>query len=139
MALHHLLRTAREQTGLTLEEAAQRVGISGASFSRMETGQSRITTDRLEELARLYQVSASALLEGSLVTRPSTVDIDRMRSVVETIQEVVLSLGAQPSPEKLGLVVAEIYRLEIDTMIADPKATFDPTRHRTLIKAMFIG
>lgn len=139
MALFHLLRAAREQAGLTLDDGARHVGISGASFSRMETGQSRITTDRLEELARLYQVSASALLEGSLVTRPTTIDIDRMRQVVETVQEVVLSLHAQPSPEKLGLVVSEIYRLEVDAMIADPKAVFDPSRRKVMIKAMIMA
>ena len=139
MALHHLLRAAREQAGIRLEEAARLIGISGASFSRMETGQSKITTDRLETLARLYDISAAALLEGTIVTRPSTIDIDRMRQVVEVIQEVVLAVGAQPSPEKLGLVVAEIYRMEVETMIADPKATFEPARHRTLIRAMFMG
>lgn len=139
MALHHLLRAARERAGITLEEAAKHIGISRASFSRLETGQSRIATDRLEDLARLYDISASALLEGAIVTRPSTIDIERMRQVVEVIQDVVLALKAQPSPEKLGLVVVEIYRLEIDAMIADPKATFEPKRHRTMIRAMFIG
>ena len=137
MAIHNTLRQAREQAGLSLEKAAECIGISGASFSRMETGLSKVTTERLEMLASLYEVSASALIEGSIVTKPSTVDIERMRVVVETVQTIVQQLRFKPSPEKMGLAVSEVYRLEIDHIVGDPKASFDPTRHNGLIEAMF--
>ncbi|SFS20057.1 helix-turn-helix domain-containing protein [Yoonia litorea] len=138
MAIHNTLRQAREQSGLTLEQAAECIGISGASFSRMENGLSKVTTDRLEMLAELYQVSASALIEGSIVTRPSTVDLERMRAVVETVQAVVNRLRVRPSPEKMGMAVAELYRLEIDHIVSDPKSAFDPKRHVGIIETMFV-
>ena len=103
----------------------------------MENGLSKVTTERLEVLAELYQVSASALIEGSIVTRPSTVDIDRMKAVVATVQAVVNAMKVRPSPEKMGLAVTEVYRLEIDHIVTDPKADFDPQRHAGLIEAMF--
>ena len=137
MAIHNVLRQAREQSGLTLEKAADAIGISGASFSRMENGLSKVTTDRLEVLASLYQVSASALIEGSIVTKPSTVDIDMMKAIVEAVQEVVNRLRVRPSPTKMGQAVAELYRLEIDHIVENPKAEFDPNRHLGIIEAMF--
>jgi len=137
LAIHNILRQAREQSGLTLEKAADAIGISGASFSRMENGLSKVTTDRLEVLASLYQVSASALIEGSIVTKPSTVDIDRMKAIVEAVQEVVNRLRVRPSPVKMGQAVAELYRLEIEHIVENPKAEFDPNRHLGIIEAMF--
>lgn len=137
MAIFHTLRQAREQAGLSLEKAAECINISGASFSRMENGLSKVTTERLEMLAALYEVSASALLEGSIVSRPSTVDIDRMRRVVEAVQGTILELDVKPSPDKMGLAVSEIYRLEIDHIVNNPKAEFDPNRHVGIINAMF--
>lgn len=137
MAIHQTLRQAREKAGLSIEIAAKCIGISGASFSRMETGVSKVTTDRLEMLASLYEVSASALIEGSTAMRPSTVDIDRMRKVVETVQRCVNQAKMRPSPEKMGMAVTEIYRLEIEHIITNPKADFDADRHIGIIEAMF--
>jgi len=137
LSIHNTLRQAREHAGLTLEKAAEQIGISGASFSRMETGLSKVTTERLEVLAELYEVSASALIEGSIVTKPSTVDIERLRAVVEAVQSVVNRLRVKPSPEKMGMAVTELYRLEINHIVNDPKADFDASRHLRIIEAMF--
>jgi transcriptional regulator with XRE-family HTH domain len=135
--IHQTLKQAREQAGLTLEHAAECIGISGASFSRMENGLSKVTTDRLEMLAALYEVSASALVEGSIVTKPSTIDIDRLKLVVETVQQVVNEQAATPSPEKMAMAVSELYRLEITHIVNDATAVFDPSRHLRIIQTIF--
>lgn len=137
MAIHNTLRQSREQAGLTLEQAADSIGISGASFSRMENGLSKVTTERLEMLAQLYGVSASALIEGSIVMRPSTVDLERLKAVVQVVQGVVNSRRVKPSPEKMAMAVTELYRLEIDHIVSNPKAEFDPDRHIGIIETMF--
>jgi len=137
VSINNLLRQAREIAGLSIEQAAGRIGISGASYSRMETGRSRVTTERLDSLAALYGVSASALLDGCIATRPSTVDLNRMRQVVEIIQTALNRMKVRPSPEKMGLAVAEVYRLEIDHIITNPQADFDPARHAAIIDAIF--
>lgn len=137
MAIHQTLRQAREQVGLSMEQAAEAVGISTASLSRMENGVSRVTTDRLAMLSGLYQVSATGLLGGSIVMPPSAVDLERMRAVVELVQKIVIRLRVRPSPKKIGLAESEIYRTEIERIVADPDAEFDPGRHAGLVEAMF--
>jgi transcriptional regulator with XRE-family HTH domain len=137
VAIHNILKKAREQAGLTLEHAAECINISGASFSRMENGLSKVTMDRLEMLAALYEVSASALVEGSIVTKPSTIDIDRLKLVVEAVQQFVNEQNTNPSPEKMAMAVSELYRLEINHIVNDSKALFDPTRHLKILEAIF--
>jgi transcriptional regulator with XRE-family HTH domain len=133
VAIHEILKKTRICTELTLEEAATAIGISGASFSRMENGISQVTTDRLAELASLYQLSASALVEGNIVTRPTSIDMKCLTGVVEAVQGTVNRLGVIP----MGMAVGELYRLEIDHIINHPDAKFDANRHLGIIEAMF--
>jgi hypothetical protein len=36
----------------------------------------------------------------------------------------------------MGLAVSEVYRVEIERLVADPGAEFDPARHAGLIEAI---
>ncbi|TWI81908.1 transcriptional regulator with XRE-family HTH domain [Roseibium hamelinense] len=137
MAIGTTIKKARKKAGLTIRQAAETIGISEPSFSRMENGYNEFSVQRLLRLAELYDVSPSALLENSIVAAPSKVDLNRMRQVVETVQAVVNRMKARTSPEKMGLAVSEVYRIEIEHIIQDPKAEFDPKRHQSLIEAMF--
>ncbi len=69
--------------------------------------------------------------------RPSTVDLERLKAVVQVVQSVINRKRVKPSPEKMAMAVSELYRLEIDHIVSDPKAEFDPNRHIGIIEAMF--
>lgn len=56
------LLTKRQQAGLTLEEVAQRTGISRATLSRIERGDNSPTANTLGHLCSTYQVTMSQLL-----------------------------------------------------------------------------
>lgn len=137
MAIHKTLRAAREQTGMSQEDAARHLGISGASFSRMESGESAVTTDRLFRLAALYRVSAASLLEGAVVTHPTAIDLERLKLAIIEVEKIVASLGVRPSPQKVADAVAELYRSEIEFIIDHPRETFDPSRHVRLLELIF--
>ena len=47
MSIHKTLREARTRIGMSQDHAAEHLGISGASFSRMEAGLSAVTTTRV--------------------------------------------------------------------------------------------
>jgi hypothetical protein len=53
---------------------------------------------RLAELASLYQVSAPALIEGNIVTKPASIDMAYLTGVVGAVQGTVNRLGVAPSP-----------------------------------------
>ncbi|MET9513357.1 XRE family transcriptional regulator [Streptomyces flavidovirens] len=56
------LRDLRRHSGLTLEAAARRAGLSPAHLSRLETGQRQPSLPMLLTLARVYGTTVSALL-----------------------------------------------------------------------------
>ncbi|AJC55178.1 XRE family transcriptional regulator [Streptomyces sp. 769] len=56
------LRDLRRRSGLTLEAAARRVGLSPAHLSRLETGQRQPSLPMLLALARTYGTTVSDLL-----------------------------------------------------------------------------
>lgn len=135
--IHAALKSARKKSGLSLAQVGEELGITDASVSRMENRQSKVTTDRLIDLAKLYKVSASALLEGGVVTNPNTIDLERLRLIVEEIETVISRMKARPTPSKIGLAVAEIYREEIEYIVANVDAQFDPKRHTRRLELIF--
>ena len=134
-----ILREARERAGISLQAAADFVGISTASFSRMETGISSVTASRKAKLADHYGVSVSGLFDGQLIRMPTNVDVERMKSVVILVHQVIGDLNVSPSPEKIADVVSQIYTDEIKRLLNDSKAEllFDPDHHRAFITMIF--
>lgn len=55
------LRAIRKSQGLTLEEVAEKCGVSSQSVSRWETGKTYISDERFEQLASLYGYNAEEL------------------------------------------------------------------------------
>jgi transcriptional regulator with XRE-family HTH domain len=137
VSIHKTLREARTRIGMSQDHAAEHLGISGASFSRMEAGLSAVTTTRLVKLAALYRVSATALLEGAVVTEPTAIDLKRLKLVVIEIERVIAALNVRPSPEKIAEAIATLYSTEIDFIIRHPRETFDPSRHAPLLQLIF--
>jgi transcriptional regulator with XRE-family HTH domain len=56
------LGRARNATGLSLAEVADRTGISASTLSRIESGERRVTIDFLERIARALGTTAAAVL-----------------------------------------------------------------------------
>ncbi|MDN3056385.1 XRE family transcriptional regulator [Streptomyces sp. SRF1] len=72
------LRDLRRRSGLTLEAAAQRVGLSPAHLSRLETGRRQPSLPMLLTLARTYGTTVSDLLGEVAPERDPIVRADRM-------------------------------------------------------------
>ena len=137
MDIHAALKSARKNAGLSLAQVGKKLGITDASVSRMENRQSKITTDRLIELAKLYKVSASALLEGAVVTNPNTIDLDRMRLIIEEVEGYISNRQVRPEPDMISLAVAVLYKAEINRIVALPDAVFDPKFQLDIIEPIF--
>ncbi|MGB6059021.1 MAG: helix-turn-helix domain-containing protein [Microthrixaceae bacterium] len=68
------LRSLRNTLGLSLDELADRAGLSASTISRIETGKRTISLDILPTLARALHVDLDSLLDlesdGDVVIRP---------------------------------------------------------------------
>jgi transcriptional regulator with XRE-family HTH domain len=133
--LHGDLKRARKQLGLSMVEAARKLGLSQSQLSRIESGKSGITSQRLAELAGLYGISVSKLLEGQTVRTMSDTDLDRMRKVIEFVESVLADHNPRPSPQVISNAVITIFRHETLAVHGTSKA-FDPTNYHEILISM---
>jgi transcriptional regulator with XRE-family HTH domain len=64
LALCERIRQLREKSGYTQSQIADKLAISQAAYCRLEKGEIEFAVSKLFELADLYGISASALIEG---------------------------------------------------------------------------
>lgn len=63
MSFSDTIRRYRKERGWTLQELSQRVGLSVAQLSKLETGKSEPSVESLRKLASVYGVAVSALAQ----------------------------------------------------------------------------
>lgn len=61
--LYATIKAIRVKKGLTQEEVAEKLNTTQGNYTRIERGQTQLTVERLEELADIFQMSVSAILE----------------------------------------------------------------------------
>ena len=133
--LHHDLKRARIDAGLSMDDAADRLGVSRSALSRIEGGVTSVSSQRLIVLAGVYGVSPSSLLDGAVVRAMSDTDLDRIGRVIEFVEEVLADQSPRPDPKVVRETVLAIFKQE--TALAwDTGAEFDPARYRELIRAL---
>ncbi len=72
MAIATRLRAAREQAGLSQGQVAKLLGMQRPSISEIEAGRRRVSAEELTQLAEIYDVSVSWLInEQSEVSDPT--------------------------------------------------------------------
>jgi transcriptional regulator with XRE-family HTH domain len=130
--LNELIKQARMEAGLTLDQAAEKLGISQSSVSRIETGETAVTAQRLVDMAAAYRVSPSQLLDGAVVGSMSETDLDRIGAVIEFVDAAAADQTPRPSPQTIRQTVLAIFRQETATAW-ETGAAFDPTRYRELV------
>jgi transcriptional regulator with XRE-family HTH domain len=133
--LHEDLKRARQQLGLSMVDAAKKLGLSQSQLSRIEAGRSGITSQRLAELAGLYGISVSKLLDGQTVRTMSDADLDRMGQVIEFVETILADQSPRPSPQVIRNAVITIFRHETLAVQGTSKP-FDPPAYRDILLSM---
>lgn len=112
--LGHVLKTAREQLGMSMQEAGDRVGVNRTSILRFETNARRPRPETLQRLARVLGLSASDLFAIGDYATPSDLPTlqpylrakyglddprayDEIREVLQRVARRFGDLGAGPA------------------------------------------
>lgn len=130
--LNEIIKQARLEAGLTLDQAAEKMGLSQSTMSRIETGETAITAQRLVDMASAYGVSPSQLLDGAVVRSMSETDLDRIGAVIEFVDAAAADQSPRPSSQTIRQTVLAIFRQET-AFSWETGAAFDPTRYRELV------
>jgi len=69
MSENRIMRVLREANGYTQEYIASELGINQNTYSKLESGQTRLTVDRVKRLAEIYRVDPEYFFsdEGSVI------------------------------------------------------------------------
>ena len=135
MALSDDLRQARKNAGLTMVDAAKELGIKQSSLSRIENGSTGVPSQRLIDMAGLYGVSPSSLMDGAVVNALSDKDLDRIGQVIEFVEEVLSEQSSRPKPTVVRETILAIFKQE-SASVYKSGADFDPTRYRELMSIL---
>lgn len=79
------LKEAREQAGLSVEEAAERVGISSRAWRMYESGERAVDTRRLRDIAAAVNKTITWLFEETLPSVESEADIPGQERLLEML------------------------------------------------------
>ncbi|MEN8951812.1 helix-turn-helix domain-containing protein [Planktotalea arctica] len=135
MALSDDLKQARREAGLTMVDAAEKLGITQGSLSRIESGDTGVSSQRLIDMAGVYSVSPSSLMDGAVVNALSDKDLDRIGQVIEFVEEVLSEHSSRPKPTVVRETILAIFKQE-SASIYKSGADFDPTRYRELMSVL---
>jgi transcriptional regulator with XRE-family HTH domain len=99
-----IMRVLREANGYTQEYIASELGINQNTYSKLESGQTRLTVDRVKKLAELYNVSPEYFLSEeapiinyntgarskAIINTQNYHDSDEQRSVHKLYEKLLL-------------------------------------------------
>jgi transcriptional regulator with XRE-family HTH domain len=104
LALAKEIRRHRRAAGLTQQDIAARIGVSGAQFHRYETGATRITTSCLIAIADALNMRPDMLLAtaSAAEVEPLLVPTNSSQEIVDLVQ----MFGSILDPRHRGALVA---------------------------------
>ncbi|MEZ4988091.1 MAG: helix-turn-helix transcriptional regulator [Saprospiraceae bacterium] len=79
----HRIKAIRKQKNMQQQEVAERLNISQSAYAKIENGQSKVDTDRLLQLADIFEVPYDSLLPGENNSHFSNNQITNAASFVE--------------------------------------------------------
>ncbi|MEO0342354.1 MAG: helix-turn-helix transcriptional regulator [Pseudomonadota bacterium] len=137
-SLYERIRQARENSGMTVNEVAERLGVSRVQVWRMENKAETITAERLFALADLYGVDPSKLFLGKDAGSNQTQRIeDKIVEIVTLVEREVQALNVRPAPELVADAVVEILKQEAAGGFESSSSPLDASRYQGLIQLVF--
>ena len=108
------VRRARERSGLTLQQVAERMGVNASTVHKYETGKARVTTSTLKQLSSILGASLLDLLPAPVATamRADRLDADAVALAIITVLRMVNEADTKldMTPEEVAAMVDHIAR-----------------------------
>ena len=134
MELHHRLRKAREAKGLGVQEVADVLKVKRVQVWRMEKDASFISIARLNELAKLYGVEASSLLDDTVEYQSNKLPIQIIEMAMEAVEGVASDMVPSPTTSDVRAATIKVVRLMHEHLANEPNSQIDTNQFTMLIK-----
>lgn len=112
------IREIREALGLTVDQLASEVGTSGATISRLETGERRLTVDWMQKIAQALKVSPSELIANAVLAElapdiePAVIDALGKAAIAAAKHGVKFYRVIGNSVERTGIAPGEMIAVD---------------------------
>lgn len=131
------IREARERSGMSMDDAAEALGVTRVQIWRLEHKSKTVSAARLFEMADLFGVDPRKLLQGEDAP-PTHLDLyRRISDVIAMVEQQAQSIDARPSPELFAEAVVEILQHEANQPTDAKLAPFDPSQYQGLVALLF--
>lgn len=102
MEFRDIIKTRREQLGITLADVAKHVGVSEATVSRWESGEIvNIRRDKIAKLSEVLKVTPAYLMGWEEDNQPASVSGDELTAEF-------VELFSRLTPEQRKLIISQI-------------------------------
>jgi len=137
LQLYERIKAARERAGISVNGAAEKLGVKRTQIWRMEHKADTVSARRLFELADLYQTDPRELLMGVDATNPPRQLYETLGNVVVMVEEVVQSLDVRPPPDLIRDAIIEVLQQQDQKAPNQSADNFDPAQYRGLVTLIF--
>ncbi|MCB0482782.1 MAG: helix-turn-helix transcriptional regulator [Flavobacteriales bacterium] len=79
------IKRLRVSIGLSQQEVADGLGITQASYARIEQGKTKLSSDRMEQLAKIFDVRPEYFISGSNDSPSITTDLSITNEYIKKI------------------------------------------------------
>lgn len=90
--IYERVKKYRNSLHLSQEYVSKYLNVNRATYSQMENGKRRITAEEIAKLSRLFGVSADALLEDELESKPTIMFARSFEKLDEADQAEIMNL-----------------------------------------------
>lgn len=136
-SLNIRIQNARERAGLSVNKAADMLGVKRTQIWRMENQAFALSAERLFALADLYGVNPRWLYQGEEFIVDTDDRFTRIGDVVQFVEEIIQSQQARPSPDRVTEAIIEVLKRDADLPAISRQQPFDAEQHRGLVTLIF--
>ncbi len=107
----------RKAAKMSQDTLAGRLGVSITHLSRLERGLASLNQNRILQISEVFDLEPHMLFINA--TPREELELRVMRDVIVQLDEMLIRLSVNLTPEQRGDLTVELYRLEVDGLEED--------------------
>lgn len=126
MELHDRLREARKNSGKSVNQVAEDLGVSRIQIWRMEKNADFISVERLKKLADLYGRPIQSFFDDNVEISETEVSYQLIGMAFEATDAVASKMKERPSPDALKSAAIAVIKAQQKRWAENPDMRFKP-------------
>lgn len=136
MELHDRLREARKNSGKSVNQVAEDLGVSRIQIWRMEKNADFISIERLKKLAGLYGRPIQSFFDDNIEMSETEISYQIIGMALEAVEAVASKMVERPSTEAFRAAVIAVIRAQQNRWAENPDMRFNPEEFTVFVERL---